>query len=368
MSSDKKLRIIHTEASPHWGGQEIRIFEEMKWFREQGHEMILVAPNNGTLYQRCKDQGFEVISIYFTKPRTILNILKMLWLIRRKKPDVVATHSSTDSWAGLTTATILGIKKRVRYRHVSAPVKKNMLNRWQYKFLANFIFTTGECIRKPLIEDFNLDQEKIYVMPTPVTPPSNLLTKEEAIRNLQKELNVNEQARFIGQVSVLRGWKGHKFLLDAFQQIADKHLNIHLVLVGEGTMKECLLDKRKSMRCGNRIHFTGHKENVYDYFRAFECSILASTHNEGIPQSLLQAMYAESPVVGTDVGGIPEIVINNVTGILVDPMNAKSLANGVFFVLDEPASCNNYIYAIKHRIKNKFKWKFTGNLMVNIYK
>ena len=56
MSADKKLKIIHTEASPHWGGQEIRIFEEMKWFREQGHEMILVAPDNGTLHKRCKER------------------------------------------------------------------------------------------------------------------------------------------------------------------------------------------------------------------------------------------------------------------------------------------------------------------------
>ena len=77
MFPDKKLKIIHTEASPHWGGQEIRIFEEMKWFRQQGHEMILVAPDNGTLYKRSKAEGFKVISIYFTKPRTLLNILKM---------------------------------------------------------------------------------------------------------------------------------------------------------------------------------------------------------------------------------------------------------------------------------------------------
>ena len=132
MSSEKKLKIIHTEASPHWGGQEIRIFEEMKWFREQGHEMILVAPDNGTLYQRCKEEGFDVISIYFTKPRTILNIARMLWIIWRLKPNAVATHSSTDSWAGLIASFLLRIKVRVRYRHVSTTIRKNFLNEIQY--------------------------------------------------------------------------------------------------------------------------------------------------------------------------------------------------------------------------------------------
>ena len=93
MSSNKKLKIIHTEASPHWGGQEIRIFEEMKWFREQGHEMILVAPDNGTLYKRCKEEGFQVISVYFTKPRTLLNILKMLWVLSGRLKPGCSWHS-----------------------------------------------------------------------------------------------------------------------------------------------------------------------------------------------------------------------------------------------------------------------------------
>ena len=143
MPSDKKLKIIHTEASPHWGGQEIRIFEEMKWFREQGHEMILATPDNGTLYKRCKEEGFELISVYFTKPRTILNIARMLWIIWRLKPNAVATHSSTDSWAGLVAAYLLRVRKRVRYRHVSAPVKGNFLNKLQYSILANNLAITS---------------------------------------------------------------------------------------------------------------------------------------------------------------------------------------------------------------------------------
>ena len=96
----------------------------MKWFREQGHEMILVAPDNGTLFKRCKKEGFDVISIYFTKPRTLLNVLKMLWVLWRLKPDAVGTHSSTDSWAGLSASYLLRVAKRVRYRHVSTKVKE----------------------------------------------------------------------------------------------------------------------------------------------------------------------------------------------------------------------------------------------------
>ena len=170
MSSEKKLKIIHTEASPHWGGQEIRIFEEMKWFREQGHEMILVAHDNGTLYKRCKEEGFKVISVYFTKPRTLLNIFRMLWIIWRLKPNAVATHSSTDSWAGLIAAYLLRTRKRVRYRHISAPVKRNFLNKLQYKVFANVVLTTGECIKRILLNSLKLNESNIIVAPTPMSP------------------------------------------------------------------------------------------------------------------------------------------------------------------------------------------------------
>ena len=366
MPTEKKLRIIHTEASPHWGGQEIRIFEEMKWFREQGHEMILIAPDNGTLFKRCKKEGFDVISIYFTKPRTLLNILKMLWIIRRLKPDIVGTHSSTDSWAGLIAAYLLKIKKRVRYRHISAPVKGNFLNKLQYSTLANFIITTGKCIKNILIENLKIDQNKIHVLPTPVRNNSVLPSKEEARRLLQKELNLGEDARFIGQVSVLRGWKGHPFLFEAFYDIASSYPNLHLVIVGNGSMMKSLQYRKLSSSFCNRIHLVGHKDNVHLYFRAFQCAILASTHNEGIPQSLLQSMHVGTPVIGTKVGGIPEIIIDDETGYLAEPQDPESLSSAIMKVLDDLETSKRMSINCQKQIEERFNWGVIGSKIMGL--
>ena len=368
MSSEKKLKIIHTEASPHWGGQEIRIFEEMKWFREQGHEMILVAPDNGTLYQRCKEEGFDVISIYFTKPRTILNIARMLWIIWRLKPNAVATHSSTDSWAGLIAACLLRVRKRIRYRHISAPVKGNILNKFQYSILSNLIITTGKCISKILIENLNINQNKIHVLATPVREISDLPSKEEAILQLRKELSLNQTAKFIGQVSVLRGWKGHPFLLEAFYKIAKYHPNLHLVIVGEGPMMKSLHDRKLSSSFCNRIHLVGHNDKVYFYFRAFECAILASTQNEGIPQSLLQSMYAGTPVIGTKVGGIPEIIIDGKTGYLAEPEDPQSLSLAIMKALDDLDTAKKISINCKKQIEELYTWEFIGSKILRLFR
>ncbi len=127
----KPLRIIHTEASPGWGGQEIRIMEEMRWFRQHGHHLMLVAPPHSTLVERAKEEGFEISCLLFTKNRILREVFQFSAIIRRFKPDVVATHSSVDSWVGLVASRFHGITRRVRYRHVSTPVKGHFLNRGQ---------------------------------------------------------------------------------------------------------------------------------------------------------------------------------------------------------------------------------------------
>lgn len=364
---DKKLKIIHTEASPHWGGQEIRIFEEMKWFREQGHEMILVAPDNGILYKRCSEAGFQVISVYFTKPRTFLNITITLWIIWRIKPDVVGTHSSTDSWAGLIAAFLLKIRKRVRYRHISAPVKRNFLNKLQYSILANLVITTGKCINNILIENLKINENKIHILATPVHNSPDLPSKPEARKFLQKELNLEESAIFIGQVSVLRGWKGHPFLLEAFYTIAVDNPNLHLVIVGTGSMMQSLVNRKIASSFSNRIHLVGHKENVHVYFKAFECAILASTHNEGIPQSLLQSMHHGIPVVGTKVGGMPEIITDGETGFLAEPQDPKSLSSAIMKVLDDVGTAKRISINGKRQIDELYTWEFIGSKILRLF-
>jgi glycosyltransferase involved in cell wall biosynthesis len=367
MPSDKKLRIIHTEASPHWGGQEIRIFEEMKWFRKQGHEMILVAPDNGTLFQRCKDEDFEVISLYFTKPRTLLNILRMIWVIWRKKPNVVATHSSTDSWAGLIAASILKIKRRIRYRHVSTRVKKNFFNKLQYKNFANLIITTGECISVPLRCSFNLRQNEVNTVATGITIKHDLPNVDSCRKLLLDELNLPETSIFIGQVSVLRSWKGLEELIDAYKIVSRDIPSLHLVIVGEGSpMRKVLENKIKNENLNNKVHLVGHKENPMDYMNAFEIVILSSLRNEGIPQALLQAMSIGRCVIGTRVGGIPEIIEDEVTGLLVNPDDEHSLANQITKVLQEPHLPQELGRKAATYVHDNFNWDVLGVKIYNL--
>ena len=362
MPIEKKLRIIHTEASPHWGGQEIRIFEEMKWFREQGHELILVAPDNGTLYQRCKDAGFEVISIYFTKPKLLLNIFKMLFIIWSIKPNMIGTHSSTDSWVALIASYILRTQIRIRYRHVTTKIKNNILNRLQYTKLCNTVFTTANCININLKKMFCIN--RVFCVPTPIAIPEKMPEKELCRNIIRKKLNLPRSSILIGQVSVIRSWKGHEILIQAFEQVVKSRPNIHVLFIGDGPHfndVKCLINDKK---LESNIHMMGYREDIWTIIRSLEIMLLASTKNEAIPQSLLQAMYAEIPIIASDVGGIPEIIKNKNTGLLVKNNSINEYTLCVSKLLDNQEYSSRLAKNAKIFVSNDFLWEKTGMKMI----
>ncbi len=329
MLSDNKLKIIHTEASPHWGGQEIRIFEEMKWFREQGHEMILVAPEDGTLFKRCKEEGFQVISVYFTKPRTFLNILKMLWVLWRLKPDVVATHSSTDSWAALIAAYLLKIRKRIRYRHVSAPVSGNFLNKMQYKIFANGIITTAECIKKQINQDLGVRNDRLHNIFTGISVKDNLPDRKSIRALVCKKHSIHENDFIIGIISVIRGWKGHRYIVQAFEQISSIFPST-LLIVGGGPGYNSLVKYLKNSKLDQeKIKMVGHQDNTTEYYRTIDVCALASYKNEGVPQCGLRSMFAETPFIGSNIGGIPEIILDNQNGINFESKDVTGIVDAI---------------------------------------
>lgn len=338
MNSERPLTIVHTEASCGWGGQDIRVLREAEWFRSRGHTVHIVTPPEGELFRRAKAAGFEPVPMAFKKNSQLGDFFRLRRLFKRLKPDVVGTHSSVDSRAGLFAAASCGVKCRLRYRHVSTPVKSNPLTKFQYTRLATHVITTGDKISDDLVATLGLPRDRVACVSTGVESPDALVSREEARLALCRELGLPDTARFIGQVAVLRSWKGHGDLMKAFDSLAAEFPGHHLVFVGEGPFRDRIEGPRALLASGSRIHLVGHRENPWPAFRAMDVCCLCSVSGEGIPQSLMQAMLAGTPVVGTDVGGIPEVVKHGETGLVVPPASPERLADTLRETLQDPAA------------------------------
>jgi glycosyltransferase involved in cell wall biosynthesis len=336
LTAHRSYTIVHTESSLGWGGQERRIFAEADIMQQRGHRVILAVDPRGELYPRSLQAGLTVHPLPFGGGRTLAAVLTLRRLLRQEQVEVLNTHSSLDSWVGL--GAVLGRRSRtrlVRTRHLSTLIKTSWPTRKLYQS-PDAIITTGQAIKDLIVARVQVRAAKIFSIPTGV-PLDRFYPRPPGPRSdFLPDWPLD--SCLIGSVAVLRSWKGHLYLLEALQKVLQAGANARLVLVGEGPYRVVLEAKIADLNLAGFVHLAGYQDNVPDWLALLDLVVLASYANEGVPQSLLQAMALARPVVGTTCGGIPEIVVPGVNGLLVPPKDSDALAQALLDLIRDPAT------------------------------
>ena len=280
--------ILHTECSDGWGGQEIRIVEELRGMRRYGYATALIAPQHSQIFPRAQAEGFVVYPVRFGNKGHLPSWVRLFRLIGRLKPDVVNTHSSDDSWMAGCVARVLGVPLIIRTRHVSTPIGST----FSYRHFPDLILTTSDSIRADLMKQ-GLEENRILSVPTGVDP-KRFTFSDGWRRSVRQRLGVGAEEVLVGNVCVLRSWKGLDFFIDTAAQMPPQ---FKFILVGDGPQRKRLEQKVKDMNLPDRLLFTGHVENVEEYYSAVDIFLFTSYASEGVPQALLQAMSAGLPMV-----------------------------------------------------------------------
>ncbi len=334
----RPLVIVHTESHRSWGGQEIRVFTECQWMKAKGHRPVLFASKKSQIYPRAKAAGLEVLPMSFNNLTALTDLIRLRGWLKANPPHVLNTHGNMDAKVGLLAAAGLGIPCVIRSRHHSHPVSPTWYNKWMYRHLSHYIFTSAQCIADQIAGDLAVDPSKVIAVPSGFVPPEPMISRSDAVRRLQAEFGLDRHSRFIGSVAMLNDWKGHRYLIDAFAAIGNQFPHHHLMIVGDGDQMQSLIARAKGHGLSHRIHFAGFRKDPWPFFRAFDINVLASIKNEATSQVLPQAMYAGCPVIGTRAGGIPEVISHGETGCLVEPANVTDLADAMQRILKNPAS------------------------------
>lgn len=328
----EKLKILHTEASDGWGGQEIRIFSEMLGMRERGHVVSLAAPAHAKIYGRSELAGVKCFDVPMSMKSFIGSLMRLVSIIRDDKIDIIATHSSRDSWIGSIAGRLAGIPV-VRYRHISSVLNKSILTKFAYRSLYDAVVTTGDFIKEQIVRDLGTPPGKIHSIATGVNTPLYMNADSSKVRD---ELGLGPDDRVVGCAAVLRSWKGHEYLVKSMPAVLEKIPGAVLVLAGEGPVRPYIENWSEELGITDRVRLLGHRDDIADVIAAFDVSVLASFASEGIPQFVLQSMASSKPVVGTTTGGIPEVVKDGVNGIVVPPKDENAIADAVIRILDDP--------------------------------
>ena len=320
----KPLQIVHTESSLGWGGQEIRILSEAQGLIRRGHDVKLLCPPAARIHAEAANWGVPAVALPIDRKRPIgLGALHQ-WFGANTASDIINTHSSTDSWLAALAQIALGRPTRiVRTRHISAPVPRGPLSRWLYMRAAARVVTTGEALKRQLVEHNGFRASRIESVPTGIDAGRFRPGERKASR---ARFGLPQDKILVGIVATLRSWKGHLFLIEAMTRLPE---HIELVIVGDGPQREVLEQKIAGLGLRGRVRMQGQQADVLPWLRALDIFALPSYANEGVPQALVQAMLVELACVTAPIGGIPEVAEHERTALMVPPRDAIALAAAI---------------------------------------
>jgi glycosyltransferase involved in cell wall biosynthesis len=341
----KTIRVLHTEWSDGWGGQEIRIIHEMKMMRSEGVEVYLACRENSMIKDEAVASNIKVFVLPFRGNVDFITLVKLKKIIKYYSINIVNTHSGKDTWVGGLAAKLAGVKF-IRTRHLS-----NKINSSRFNFineLADYIFTTGEKIRDDMIEFNRINENKIISIPTGVdesifNPES--LNREEC----RKNLSINDSQIAIGILAVLRQFKRHDLFLKMAKSLIKKYPDKRLVffIAGNGPQKENIDKIINEFNLTEYVKMIGHINNVPEFLSAIDILVLSSDSKEGVPQSVMQGLCMNKPVVSSDSGSTRDLFNNN-NFQLIQKGSAEALTNGVSTFLNNFDEVSTRKYMIRN--------------------
>jgi glycosyltransferase involved in cell wall biosynthesis len=195
------------------------------------------------------------------------------------------------------------------------------LNRWSYR-CAHRVVVNSSVVARLMIDTERVPAARVLELPNFLEEHAFNHVPLEARSARRRSWGVPQGAFVIGTVARLAPVKNHALVLRALQRLDE---DVHLVLIGEGPSRRALEELAKELHVERRVHFTGQLVETDNLHQFFEVSVLCS-RSEGFPNAVIEALAAGCPVVATPVGGVPDVIVERQTGLLVPLDQPDALA------------------------------------------
>ena len=299
---------------------------------------VIIVTRPGSIVSYYKGQGFEVIPVELRhKPGSIL---KLLGIIKKYKIHIIHTHNMladrrgcVAGWLGkvpIVVTTIHTLMNTDRFGE-----QKRGTSIWQYNFLLKHvpkkIIALSEEVKRHTRKELNLEDDRISLIPN--ASDLSRLNKSVNKQEKKREFGIDEDCCVVGTVGRLVELKGYPYFIKAASLILQKFPEkLKFLIVGDGYMSDELKDLAGNLGIADKIIFAGQRRDVPEILHIFDVFVLPSYY-EGLPRSIIEAQACGVAVVATNVGGTPEVVINDKTGILVPSKDEKAIAKAVIDLL-----------------------------------
>jgi glycosyltransferase involved in cell wall biosynthesis len=353
--------LINVNIGIGWGGIESHSDMLAATLTGRGHKVVLgcgvegsVAVGEGTVLPARR--------ITIRNSGDIGAMLRIISVCRSEKTDVIIANGGREYWPSALAARFLG-KNIVFVRHQTDRIRRT--TRWLIHNHVAAVVAVSDAVRLALIAS-GIKAEKIALIHNSIQlakfDPSRI--DREAIR---RELGIAGNESLIGTVAKLNRGKGVYELLRAVGMIAEESGPVKLVFVGDGEERGGLEKEAERLGMGERVVFTGVRKDVERMYAAMDIFVLPSTCSEAFGMVIIEAMAMGKPVIGTTVGGIPELITDGKNGILVPPGNKMALAAAIQNYLSDSDFSARVSAAGRRTVESDFSDRTLGDRFEEVF-
>lgn len=369
----KKPTIGHLLPWGTIGGIEVATLRIIEGMKDQFRHVAFCLPGATELQEACANAGAEVLIYHPPEPslrhglRFLRESLAVAHQMASSQIDLVHASETKAAYHNSLAAVLarVPIITHVRSQYANIPLR----DRLTFMPLAGYVFVSKDA---RVHFGMSVPEEKTRILYDAVDAVPEPMDKA-AIDDLRKELGVEPGATLVGMIARVAPVKDYDTLADAAARVIGQRPDVQFLIVGDNANVD--LNRRhyehvrarlRELGIEKRFIFAGHRSDVGRITAALDIFVL-STHREGLPLSILEAMSMAKPVIATSVGGIPEIIEHGVTGFLCAHKNSHELADAILLCVEDPATAKRIAFTAQARSRIDYNPRVFRQNLAKIY-
>lgn len=362
----KKTKVLFVITKSNFGGAQHYVYDLATTLPSERFEGVVALGGQGLLVDKLHSAGIRTIPLNSLErdmnPLRDMTSFFALWnIFRAERPDIVHLNSAKASGLGTIAAHLARVPNIIFTAHGWAfNEDRSKLSRIVIKFfswitvvLSHKTIAVSAAVKKDTAS-WPFVSKKISVIKNGVKD-LDFFTREGARAKLFTRMGVTlpPSAFIVGTVAELHKSKSISYAIEAFAKLAPQNQNLYYLILGNGEEKEHLHALIELYKLQGRVFLLGFVEDAARFLRAFDTFVLPSS-TEALGFVLLEAGLAKLPVIATTVGGIPEVIEDKKTGILVPARHADALAEALNQLIISPTLCNTLSVSLHKKILHDF--------------
>ncbi len=353
-------RILYLITDLHIGGTEKILYELVTRIdRTKFNSLVCGLKSCGYYAEKIENKGIPVIVFNVANGISLLKnfqaIFNLYKIMRKEKIDLVHTFLFRANFIGRIAARLVGVPIVISSIRVMEEEKKYHLFLERItSFLSDKFIVNSEALKNFVSEKMKITPEKIEIVYNGIDfmnlPKINSIIKKN-------ELGYNKNEILIGTVGRLHKQKGIEYFIEAIKIITQLPITHYpspnFLIIGDGPERKNLESLICNLELNDKVKLLGWRTDVLEIISVLDIFVLSSLW-EGTPNVVLEALAYNKPVVATRVGGVPEIIEEGVTGLLVKPANAQALADAILWVLENPEKARKMAEKGKEKVEKIF--------------